>query len=887
MRKLTVGLLAHVDAGKTTLSEALLYRGGALRTLGRVDHADAFLDHDSLERERGITIFLKQAVLPLPDVELTLLDTPGHVDFAAEAERTLQVLDCALLVVSGPDGPQGHTLTLWRLLERHKVPVFLFLNKMDQPVDQAALLEKLKHTLSPNLLNMDAYGEDSFFETAALGDEAALSEYLETGSIDEPTLRRLISERKCFPCFFGSALKLRGVDRLLDGLTRLAPRPQWGGNFAARVYKITRDDRGARLTHVKITGGSLGVKETIDLPGGGEKVNEIRVYSGAKFTPQSSVKAGTICAITGLSSTFPGQALGAEKSSPPPALEPAIAYRMLLPEGVPANSVLPKLRELSEEDPQLHLEWNEALGQITVRLMGRIQAEILKRVILDRFGLEVEFSQGSVVYKETIAAPVEGVGHFEPLRHYAEVHLLLEPLPLGSGVELAAACSEDDFAGNWQRLVLTHLAEKVYRGVLTGSALTDVRITLVAGRAHLKHTEGGDFRQATYRAVRQGLMKARSVLLEPWYSLRLEVPAESLGRVLTDIQRMGGGAGQPQTVGEETVIEASVPVAAFGDYATEVAAYTKGRGRVSCTLSGYKPCPDQESVIKSIGYDPEKDLEDPPGSVFCGHGASFLVPWNEVESYMHLPALKLGADGVPFVPAPGEPDNSSPRGSRPLAPLEADKELLAIFERTYGPIKPRAFEPAPRPKRPASSPNDPKSPRRPIELPPQGPEYLLVDGYNMIFAWEELNALSKLDLSAARTSLADILCNYQGFRQNRIILVFDAYKVPGGAGSVTKYHNIHIVYTKEAETADAYIEKASYQLTKVHRRVLVASADFAEQLIILGHGALRMSAQELRLEVEQANGEIRDILARQALLPKGGGKMREAFRKAIEDKDKY
>ena len=884
MRKLTAGILAHVDAGKTTLSEALLYRGGALRTLGRVDHADAFLDHDQLERERGITIFLKQAVLTLPGLELTLLDTPGHVDFAAEAERTLQVLDCAILVVSAPDGPQGHTLTLWRLLERSGVPVFLFLNKMDQPVDRESLLEKLRRSLSPDMLDMGGYGSESFWESAALGDERALSEYLETGALDSATLRRLISQRKCFPCFFGSALKLRGVDELLEGLEKFAPLPRWGEEFAARVYKISRDEQGSRLTHLKITGGSLQVKASLSLPGGQEKVDQIRVYSGAKFTAPGSVEAGTVCALVGLSSTLPGQALGAESSGPPPALEPAIAYRMLLPEGTEANAVLPKLRELSEEDPQLHLEWNQSLGQITVRLMGKIQAEILKRVISDRFGLDVEFSQGSVVYKETIAKPVEGVGHFEPLRHYAEVHLLLEPLPAGAGVELGTVCSEDDFAGSWQRLVLTHLAEKVYRGVLTGSALTDVRITLVSGRAHLKHTEGGDFRQATYRAVRQGLMKARSILLEPWYSLHIEIPTESFGRALGDIQRMGGEAGAPQTVGNDTVIEASVPVAAFGDYASELATYTKGHGRISCALSGYKPCPNQEAVVSSFGYDPEKDLDDPPGSVFCGHGASFLVPWDKVSSYMHLPALKLNEDGVPFVEATGG-SVPSPRESRPLAPLEADKELLAIFERTYGPIKPRAFEPAPRPKRPPSPPSG-EGPdlHRPIELPPQGPEYLLVDGYNMIFAWDELNALAKLDLSSARTALADILCNYQGFRQNRIILVFDAYKVPGGAGSVAKYHNIHIVYTKEAETADAYIEKASYQLTKEHRRVLVASADFAEQLIILGHGALRMSAQELRLEVEQANGEIRDILERQALLPKGSGGMREAFRRAIEDK---
>ncbi len=877
MRKLTAGILAHVDAGKTTLSEALLYRGGALRALGRVDHADAFLDNDALERERGITIFLKQAVLPLPDLELTLIDTPGHVDFAAEAERTLQVLDCAILVISAPDGPQGHTLTLWRLLERRNVPVFLFLNKMDQPVDRAALLQKLKKSLSPDMLDMGDYGSEAFWESAALGDESALAQYLETGALDSSVLRRLISERKCFPCFFGSALKLQGVDELLNGLTEFAPRPQWGEDFAARVYKITRDERGARLTHVKITGGSLAVKTTLDFPGGQEKVDQIRVYSGAKFTAPGSVEAGTVCALAGLSSTFPGQALGAEESGPPPALEPAIAYRMLLPEGVNASAVLPKLRELAEEDPQLHLEWSPALGQITVRLMGKIQAEVLKRVIHDRFSLDIEFTEGNIVYKETIRRPVEGVGHFEPLRHYAEIHLLIEPLPAGAGVELGTACSEDDFAGNWQRLVLTHLAEKVYRGVLTGSALTDVRITIVSGRAHLKHTEGGDFRQATYRAVRQGLMKAESILLEPWYSLHLEVPTESFGRALTDIQRMGGEAGAPETVGDETVIEASVPAASFGDYASELAAYTKGHGRISCALSGYRPCPNQEAVVKAIGYDPEKDLDDPPGSVFCAHGAGFLVPWNEVSNYMHLPALKLNEDGVPFVPASSGP---TPRESRPLAPLEADKELLAIFERTYGPIKSRAFEPPPRPRRPGP---DSASPR-PVELPHQGPEYLLVDGYNMIFAWDELNALSKLDLASARTALADILCNYQGFRQNRVILVFDAYKVPGGAGSVSKYHNIHIVYTKEAETADAYIEKASYQLTKEHRRVLVASADFAEQLIILGHGALRMSAQELRMEVEKVNGEIRDILERQALLPRGKGSMREAFRKAIEDK---
>lgn len=896
MRKLTAGILAHVDAGKTTLSEAMLYRGGVLRSLGRVDHADAFLDNDQLERERGITIFLKQAVLPLPDVELTLVDTPGHVDFSAEAERTLQVLDCAILVVSGPDGPQGHTLTLWRLLERHHVPVFLFLNKMDQPVDKGLLLDKLKKSLSENLLDFSAYGRDSFWEDAALGDETALAEYLETGELAEGTLRWLVSERKCFPCFFGSALKVQGVDELLDGLSRFAPRPEYGPAFAGRVFKISRDSQGVRLTHIKLTGGSLNVKEVLDLPGEQEKVDQIRIYSGAKYTAASSVEAGTVCALVGLSTTWPGQALGAEAAGPPPALEPAIAYRLLLPEGVQAHAVLPKLRQLAEEDPQLHLEWNEALGEITLRLMGRIQAEILKRVIADRFGLETEFGPGRVVYKETIAAPVEGVGHFEPLRHYAEVHLLLEPLPRGNGMAFGTACSEDFFPGNWQRLVLTHLTEKTYHGVLTGSALTDMRITLIAGRGHEKHTEGGDFREATYRAVRHGLMKAESVLLEPWYALRLELPTASLGRALADIQRMGGETGESQTVGEETVLEARVPVAAFGDYATEVSAYTKGRGRVACTLAGYRPCQNQQAIVEEIGYDPEQDLEDPPGSVFCGHGASYLVPWREVEAHMHLPAYTWPAPASPQVPC-GDGGEPEPPGGGLRAPpsgrgasagrggtegklpasLQQDAELLAIFEKTYGTVKPRGFQQkAPKPpKQPQENPTGGKK----IAPLPAGPEYLLVDGYNMIFAWPELNAIAKTDLEAARTALMDIMCNYQGFRQNRVIVVFDAYRVPRGAGSVSRYHNIHVVYTKEAETADAYIEKASYRLTRENNRVLVASADFAEQLIILGHGALRMPAQELRMEVERANGEIGEILRRQACAPKGGA-LREAFKKA-------
>ncbi|RKJ42163.1 GTP-binding protein [Acutalibacter sp. 1XD8-33] len=879
MRRLTVGILAHVDAGKTTLSEALLYRGGALRSLGRVDHADAFLDTEDLERERGITIFSKQAVLSLEDLELTLLDTPGHVDFSAEAERTLQVLDCAILVVSGPDGPQGHTLTLWRLLEKHRVPVFLFLNKMDQPVDKDALLEKLRAVLSREILDFSEHGRDSFWEQAALGDEAALNEYLEGGGLSDGTLARLVGERKLFPCLFGSALRAQGAGELLEAIRCFAPSPSWGEAFAARVFKISRDSQGVRLTHMKITGGCLRVKDVVDLPGGGEKVDQIRVYSGARFTPVSEAPAGTVCAVTGLLSTFPGQGIGAQgPAATHPELEPALVYRLILPEVVQTNAVLPKLRQLAEEDPQLHLEWKEAIGEIHLRLMGKVQAEILKRVILDRFGLEVGFGPGNVVYKETIAAPVEGVGHFEPLRHYAEVHLLLEPLPRGSGLEFASACPEDDLARSWQRLILTHLEEKTHRGVLTGSAITDMRIILLAGRAHEKHTEGGDFRQATYRAVRQGLRKARSILLEPWYSLRLELPSPNLGRVLTDIQRMGGEADTPQTVGEETVLNAAVPVAAFGDYAGELAAYTKGRGRVACTLEGYRPCGDQEEVVTRLGYDPDQDVEDPTGSVFCAHGAGFLVPWDQVEAYMHLPAYPIPTeeeDPVPFAGA-GRSGSAPPNPSK--GTLEQDAELLAIFERTYGAVTYRDFQPK-APKKPAESLGG----RVAVPPPDSGPEYLLVDGYNMIFAWEDLNAIAREDLEAARLALMDILSNYQGYRQNRVILVFDAYKVPKGTGSVFRYHNIYVVYTKEAETADAYIEKTSYQLTREKRRVRVATADFAEQLIILGHGSLRISSRELRAEVEQAEGEIAAIL-RERRMALRGATLGDVLRKAEKRK---
>ncbi len=874
MDKLTVGILAHVDAGKTTLSEALLYRGGALRKLGRVDHADAFLDTDALERERGITIFSKQAVLPLKDIELTLLDTPGHVDFSAEAERTLCVLDCAILVVSGPDGPQGHTLTLWKLLERHRVPTFLFLNKMDQPgVDKAALLEKLHAALSPAILDWDTHGTAPFWEEAALGDEEALEEYMERESLTHETLRRLIGERRIFPCLFGSALKVEGVDELLEALSRYAPRPLRDKDFAARVFKISRDPQGARLTHMKITGGSLRVRSVLPMGEGTEKVAEIRVYSGAKYTPVEEAPAGTVCAVSGLAATYPGQPLGAEGPWAPPALEPALAYQLILPEGAEAHAVLPKLRLLAEEDPRLHLEWKEELGEIHLRLMGQVQAEVLKRIILDRFGLDVDFGPGNIVYAETIAAPVEGVGHFEPLRHYAEVHILMEPLPEGSGLRVDTVCSEDVLDRNWQRLILTHLTEKAHRGVLTGAPITDMKLTLVSGRAHEKHTEGGDFRQATYRAVRQGLRKAKSILLEPWYSFRLELPQANLGRALADLQRMGGETQPPQSVGEEAVLTGGAPVSQLRDYAAQVAAYTKGRGRLACIPGPYRPCPEQEAVGAQLGYDPDGDTENPTGSIFCAHGAGYYVPWDEVEEHMHLPLST--AEKLVCAQVSAGPERVPARRAAVSGSLEEDRELKAIFEKTYGAVKPRSFEPPPKPRRTSLAGG-----ARTIPSAPEGPEYLLVDGYNMIFAWEELKALAQQDLSAARKTLADILSNYQGFRKNRIILVFDAYKVPQGTGSVTKYHNIHIVYTKEAETADSYIEKASYRLSREgNNRVRVATSDGPVQFIILGHGALRLSAQDLRSEVEQARGEIAAILRRNNLkLPQSP--VKEAFERA-------
>ena len=870
MEKLVVGILAHVDAGKTTLSEGLLYTCGKLKKLGRVDHGDAFLDTDPMEKERGITIFSKQAVLPLEQLEITLLDTPGHVDFSAEMERTLSVLDCAILVVSGADGVQGHTHTLWKLLERYHVPTFLFVNKMDLAgADKAALLGELKSKLDEGCVDMG--DQEALCEQAALCDESLLEDYLETGSISDTALTALMAQRKLFPCWFGSALKLEGVEDFLRGLEQYAPRPVYGEEFGARIFKISRDTQNNRLAWMKITGGSLKVKTVLDGPGWSDKADQLRVYSGVKFQPVDMAPAGSVVAVTGLGSAAAGQGLGFEAEGAPPALEPVLTYQMILPEGQDPVTALQKLRQLEEEDPQLHLVWSERLKEIHIQLMGQVQLEILQRLIAERFNMDVTFGQGGIVYRETIASPVIGVGHYEPLRHYAEVHLLLEPGDRGSGVVLDTACPEDVLDGNWQRLILTHLAERAHPGVLTGSPLTDVKITLLAGRAHLKHTEGtdvkitllagrahlkhtegGDFRQATYRAVRQGLMEAETILLEPWYSFRLEVPAAQVGRAMSDLQRMGGDCQPPETAGELTVLTGSAPVAGLRDYGSEVAAYTRGMGRLSCTLKGYYPCHDQQTVVEELGYDPERDVDNPTGSVFCAHGAGYNVKWDQVKEMAHVDS-GLSLDAPPEPEAPTTPVWRS--SSSPGLSLEQDKELLAIYERTYGKVERNSFRPQPKPARTSLDER-----KYNVQTQNKGPEYLLVDGYNIIFAWEELASLARTDFGAARLVLMDILANFQAFKKIELILVFDAYKVPNNPGSVEKYKGIHVVYTKEAETADAYIERVTYEIGKKHR-VRVATSDGLEQMVILGHGALRISARAFKLEVEQAEGQISELIA--------------------------
>lgn len=850
MKRICTGLLAHVDAGKTTLSEALLYRAGCLKKLGRVDHKDAFLDTNAMERERGITIFSKQAVLGLPDAQITLLDTPGHVDFSGEMERTLSVLDYAVLVVSGTDGVQSHTETVWKLLRRYGVPVFVFVNKMDLAgADRQAVLDQLAR-LEEGFVPFDGSLEsDAFAEALAMQSEEAMEAYLENGEVPRQLITAMVARRQVFPCLFGSALKLQGVDELLAALQVYTRQPKEAEEFAARVFKISRDEQGSRLTWLKVTGGHLRVKALLtgEDPDGQpwqEKADQLRVYSGAKFQAVEQAPAGTVCAVTGLTRTWAGQGLGEETAGQAPVLQPVQSCRLLLPEGCDAHAVLPRLTQLQEEDPQLRIVWNERLGEIHLQMMGEVQLDVLKRLIWERFGLAVGFGPGSIVYKETIAGPVEGVGHFEPLRHYAEVHLLLEPLPRGAGLQFDSICSEDVLDRNWQRLILTHLEEKEHLGVLTGSPITDMKITLTAGRAHLKHTEGGDFRQATYRAVRQGLMQADSILLEPWYEFRLEVPAEQVGRAMADVQRMGGSFDPPELLGDTSVLTGSVPVAEMRGYAMELAGYTRGKGKLACTLAGYRPCHDAPAVIEQVGYDPERDTENPADSVFCAHGAGYNVKWDEVPAHAHVESgVRLNEPEEEETPAARQPR----RQAAPVSSLEEDKQLAAIFERTYGPSRGRElFRPAP--VKPAE-----------YHFEPSGPEYLLVDGYNLIFAWDELKKLAADNLEGARQALADLLCNYRGFHDCQVILVFDAYKVPHGTGEVSRYHNIYIVYTREAETADMYIEKTTYQLAK-QRRVRVVTSDGAEQLIILGHGALRVSARSFREEVERTNGEIRRIL---------------------------
>ena len=853
MRKLVIGILAHVDAGKTTLSEGMLYTCGTLKRLGRVDHQDAFLDTEALERERGITIFSKQAVLPLPSVEVTLLDTPGHVDFSSEMERTLQVLDCAILVISGTDGVQGHTRTLWRLLERYHIPTLLFVNKMDLAgADRAVLMAELQR-LDSGCVDFGQEGP-GLQESVAMCDEGTLERYLERGQVEPEEIRALVEGRRLFPCWFGSALKLEGVAEFLEGVEQYAPRKCCPPQFGARVYKVARDAQGVRLTYLKITGGSLRVKTP--LTGGEgemrweEKADQIRIYSGAKYRAVEEAEAGTVCAVTGLSRTRPGEGLGFEAAGQPPVLEPVLTYRLELPEGCDPHAALRQLRELEEEDPQLHILWDERLREIHIQLMGEVQLEILRQVIAQRFGVEVSFGAGSIVYRETIAAPVESGP--QPLRHYAEVHLLLEPGERGSGLRVGTACSTDQLDLNWQRLILTHLLEREHLGVLTGSPITDLRITLVAGRAHEKHTEGGDFRQATYRAVRQGLMQAESILLEPWYDFRLELPASCLGRALSDIQRMGGEAAAPESQGEEAVLTGGAPVEGLRDYGTQVAAYTRGQGRLFCTPGGYRPCGDQAGVVSALGYDPERDTDNPADSVFCSHGAGVTVKWDQVRAHMHVDSgLRLGGEEAPPPETPVRPAERGPAGS-----LEQDKELMAIFERTYGKVEQRAFQPQ---KKPARTSLDGE--KYSIRTQKQGPEYLLVDGYNVIFAWEELERLARQDVAAARGPWRISSPTIRASRRCVVILVFDAYKVKGNPGSVERRNGIYVVYTKEAETADAYIEKTTYEIAREHR-VRVVTSDGAEQLIILGHGALRLPAASFLREVEEAEGEISAILAR-------------------------
>lgn len=835
MGKIVVGILAHVDAGKTTLSEGMLYTSGAIRTMGRVDNRDAFLDTYALERERGITIFSKQAVFSLGTTQVTLLDTPGHVDFSPEMERTLQVLDYAILVISGADGVQGHTRTLWNLFRRYEIPTFVFVNKMDQEgTDAEVLLQELKNVLEEGCVDFSTKRDAHFYEETAVCSEDALEEFLETGRLKKETLQELFLERQLFPCFFGSALRLEGVKEFVEQMQELIKVPAYPETFGAKVFKIARDEAGNRLTYLKITGGSLKVKAVIE----GQKVNQIRIYSGEKYEAFNEAKAGSICAVTGLSDTYPGEGLGAEQGTYLPVLEPVLNYQVIPTEGDDPILLLPKLRELEEEEPQLHIVWEEALQEIHVQLMGEVQLEVLKTLIYERFGVEVEFGQGNILYKETIQNTVEGVGHFEPLRHYAEVHLLLEPGEPGSGVQCMSVCSEDLLDRNWQRLILTHLMETEHRGVLTGAPITDIRITLVSGKAHLKHTEGGDFRQAVYRAVRQGLKQAESVLLEPYYEYRLELPSENVGRAMTDIERMHGTFGLPQTEADRTILTGMAPVSTMRDYQKEVHAYTRGNGTLQCTLKGYAPCHNTEEVLAATGYDSERDTLHPTGSVFCAHGAGFLVPWYEVKEYMHLPSIMQEKPS----------DSSEEKQTAYRVPEETDawidtEEVDRIIAQSVSANKKQKT--LPKKKVPEYYKSTSKPKKQEVRE-----EYLLVDGYNVIFAWEDLKDLAQVSIDGARGKLLDVLCDYQGMKKCNLIVVFDAYRVQGHKTEISTYHNIHVVFTKEAETADQYIEKFAHENGKKYN-VTVATSDGLEQIIIRGQGCRLLSARELKDEIER------------------------------------
>lgn len=864
MKKVVVGVLAHVDSGKTTLSEALLYQSGNINKLGRVDHRNSFLDTSSLERDRGITIFSKQAVLKYKDTEFTLLDTPGHVDFSAETERTLQVLDYAVLVISATDGIQSHTQTLWKLLSKYNVPCFIFVNKMDlNGADKNRILTELKTKFSDGCIDFGSTDQAEFFENIALCDEKLLNQYYENETLKKEDIITCINTRKIFPCLFGSALKLTGVEEFLNCLYNYTEMPKYGEEFAGKVYKIS-EDKGQRLTFLKVTGGKLKVKEILQASKNqdAEKINQIRIYSGDKFTAIDEAEAGTVCAVTGINFTRSGDGLGKEKSTGLPVLEPVLTYRLELPEGVDAHTALEKMRILENEDPQLKVVWNERLGEIQVQLMGDIQLEILQSIIAERFAINASFGKGNIIYKETITDTVEGIGHFEPLRHYAEVHLLLKPGKRDSGIVFKTNCKEDLLDKNWQRLILTHLYEKTHIGVLTGSPITDMEITLVSGKAHAKHTEGGDFRQATYRAVRQGLRSAKSILLEPIYEFTLEVPTENIGRAMTDIQRMHGSFSPPETIGEFSVINGTAPVSTMYDYSRDVIQYTHGKGKLMCTLKGYEPCHNTDEMIANIGYNCDADTDNPCDSVFCSHGAGYNVKWDEVKSRMHLPSA-LSAPKSDYAEQNSKITFSKCKDKDNLFAL--DKELMQIFEQTYGPVKKRSanhnqnhftFTQSSENKKKSESKKY-KSPNTPKY---DGTEYLLVDGYNVIFSWDNLKALSQDNIEGARNTLINILCNYQGYKKCEVILVFDAYKVKGNTREVEKVNNINIVYTKEAETADMYIEKVSHKLAKNHK-VRVVTSDALEQLIILEGGALRVSSREFLYEIQQAEEDIRNIIS--------------------------